>query len=110
MTVPVKDDLCDTDDNNVAYSGSNDDNQSSTRKKSGLLLTTGGNSSNETINDNKTSLNNSSAYKWIHQAFRSLIPPQSQINDVELTIQQNSSSPQPSKNKNIYHLNIFSSS
>jgi hypothetical protein len=93
-TIPVKDEPCDTDDNSVTYNGSNDDNQLMTRKKPGLLLTTGGNSSNELINDNKTSLNNASTYKWLHQAFRSLIPPQSQNNELELTIQQNSSSPQ----------------
>jgi hypothetical protein len=102
MTASVKGEPCDTDDNSVNYSGNNDDNQSATRKKPGLLLTTGGNSSNELINDNRTSLNNSSTYKWLHQAFRSLIPSQSQINDVELTRQQNSSSPQSSKNKNLY--------
>ena len=99
MTLSVKDEPCDTDDNSVTYSGNNDDNQSATRKKPGLLLTTGGNSSNELINDNRTSLNNSSTYKWLHQAFRSIVPPQSQINDVELTMQQNSTSPQSSKKK-----------
>jgi hypothetical protein len=108
MTTSVKDEPCDTDDNSVTYSGSNDDNQSATRKKPGLLLTTGGNFSNESINDNRTSLNNASTYKWLHQAFRSLIPPQPQINDVELTMQQSSSSPQSSKNKNLYfNLNLF---
>ncbi|CAF0808247.1 unnamed protein product [Adineta steineri] len=95
MAISIKDEPCDTDDNSVTYSSSNDDDkQSVTKKKHGLLLTTGGNSSNELINDNRSSLNNSSTYKWLHQAFRSLIPPQSQINDVELTTQQNSTSPQ----------------
>jgi hypothetical protein len=93
MTIPVKDEPCDTDDNSV----NNDDNQSTTRKKSRLLLTTGGNCSNELINDNKISLGNSSTYKWLHQAFRSLMPSQLQNNDVELTMQQNSSSSQSSK-------------
>lgn len=94
MAISVKDEPCDTDDNS---GGNNDDSQSTTRKKPGLLLTTGGNSSNELINDNKTSLNNSSTYNWLHHAFRSLVPPQSQINDIELAMQQNSSSPQSSK-------------
>ena len=93
MTVSVKDEPCDTDDNSVTHSGSNDDNQSVTKKKAGLLLTTGGNSSNELSNDNRTPLSNSSTYKWLHQAFRSMMPPQSQINDIELTMQQNSTSP-----------------
>jgi len=103
MAASVKGEPCDTDDNSVNYSGNNDDNQSATRKKPGLLLTTGGTSSNESINDNRISLNNASTYKWLHQAFRSLIPSQSQsqINDVELAMQQNSSSPQSSKNKNL---------
>jgi hypothetical protein len=95
--LPVKDELGDTDENSITYSINNDDNQSATRKRSGLLLTTGGNRSNEVSNNNRTSTSNSSTYKWLHQAFRSMIPPQSQINDVELTMQQNSSSPQSSK-------------
>ncbi len=49
------------------------------------------------INDNKTSSSNSSTYKWLHQAFRSLIPPPSQTNEIELTMQQNSSSSQSRK-------------
>ncbi|CAF5052650.1 unnamed protein product, partial [Rotaria socialis] len=56
-------------------------------KKPGLLLKTGGNLSNESTNDNRTSLNNSSTYKWLHQVFRSLIPGQLQINDIDITMQ-----------------------
>jgi hypothetical protein len=99
MTVSIKDEPCDTDDNSVTYNGSKDDNQSVTKKKAGLLSTTGGNSSNELINDNRTPLSNSSTYKWLHQAFRSMMPPQLQIDDVELTTQKNSTSPQSSKTK-----------
>jgi hypothetical protein len=103
MTISVKDEPCDTDNNNsVTFSGSHDDDQSATRRKPGLLLTTGRNSSNELTNTNKTSSGNSSTYKWLHQAFRSLMPPQSQINDVELTTQQNSSSPHSRINTNNY--------
>ncbi|UJR25299.1 hypothetical protein I4U23_006651 [Adineta vaga] len=94
-TISVKDEPYDTDDNSVTYNGSNDEEkQSSTRKKSSSLLTTGGNSSNELTNDNRISSGNSSTYKWLHQAFRSLIPPQSQIQDTELITQINSTSPQ----------------
>jgi hypothetical protein len=32
-------------------------------------------------------------FQWIHQAFRTMVPP----TDVDLTIQQNSTSSQPSK-------------
>ncbi|CAF1055609.1 unnamed protein product [Rotaria sordida] len=85
----IKDEPCDTDDNSVTYNTINDDNQSITWKKPGLLLNTGGNNhSNESINDNRTSLTNSSTYKWLHQTFRSLMPTQSQMNDIEITMQQ----------------------
>lgn len=97
MAIPVKDEPCDTDDNSVNYSGSNDEYESAVKKKPGLLLTTGGNSSTDLLNDQKSSVGNSSTYKWLHQAFRSLVPPQSQNTDLELTMQQNSSSPQSSK-------------
>ncbi|CAF2493590.1 unnamed protein product [Rotaria sp. Silwood2] len=88
MTTSVKDEPCDTDDNCATYNTVNDDNQSTTWKKPGLLLKTGGNLSNESTNENRTSITNSSTYKWLHQAFRSLIPSQSQMNDIEITIQQ----------------------
>ena len=52
-----------------------DDNRSTMRKKSGV-------SSNEN-------------FQWIHQAFRSIVP----TTDVDLPMQQNSTSPQSSKNK-----------
>ncbi|CAF1126642.1 unnamed protein product [Rotaria sordida] len=85
----IKDEPCDTDDNSVTYNTIKDDNQSITWKKPGLLLNTGGNNhSNESINDNRTSLTNSSTYKWLHQTFRSLMPTQSQMNDIEITMQQ----------------------
>jgi hypothetical protein len=58
-----------------------DDNRSTMRKKPGLLLSTSGNSPNEN-------------FQWIHQAFRSIVPS----TDVDLTIPQNSTSPQSSKN------------
>jgi hypothetical protein len=99
LTTSVKDEPCDTDDGSVIYDRINNVNQLTTaRKKSTLLLTTGGNSSNDLTNDNRTSTNNSSTYKWLHQAFPSLVQAQSQINDIELTTRQNSSSPQSSKN------------
>jgi hypothetical protein len=63
-----------------------DDNRSMVRKKSELSLPTNSNSSNNNHN-------------WLHQAFRSLVPSQSQLTDVNLTVQQNSTSPQSSKNK-----------
>ncbi|CAF4658402.1 unnamed protein product [Rotaria sp. Silwood1] len=88
MTTSVKDEPCDTDDNSVTYSTINDDNQLTTWKKPELLLKTGGNLSNESINDNRTSLTNSSTYKWLHQAFRSLMPSQLQMNDIDITMQQ----------------------
>ena len=97
MTNPVKDEPCDTDDNSVTYNGSNDDHESALKKKPGSLLTTGGNSSTDLLNDQKNSVGNSSTYKWLHQAFRSLIQPQSQTTDLELAMQQNASSPQSSK-------------
>lgn len=97
LAMPVKDELGDTDDNSVTYSNSNDDNESIQKKRAGLLLSTGGQSSTELLNDQKASLGNSTTYKWLHQAFRSLIPPQSQSTDLELAMQQNSSSPQSSK-------------
>ncbi|CAF1659107.1 unnamed protein product, partial [Adineta ricciae] len=97
-TASVKDEPCDTDDNSVTYSGSNDDEkQSNIKKKSSLLVPTDGNSSNELPNDNTASLSNSSTYKWLHQAFRSLVPPHLQINDADLTTHTNSTSPQSSK-------------
>lgn len=106
IAMPVKDEQCDTDDNSVTYSNSNDDNESIQKKKSGLLLSTGGNSSTELLNDQKASLGNSTTYKWLHQAFRSLIPPQSQSTDLELTMQQNSSSPQSSKQTTLFSIII----
>ncbi|CAF3668553.1 unnamed protein product [Rotaria sordida] len=54
-----------------------DDNRSMMKKKSGLLITNRGNSSNEN-------------YQWLHQAFRSIVPP----TDIDSPIQQNSNSPQ----------------
>ena len=93
MTIPVKDEPGETDDNSVP----NDEHESALKKKPGLLLTTGGNSSADLLHDPKSSVGNSSTYKWLHQAFRSLIPPQSQTTDLELTMQQNASSPTSSK-------------
>lgn len=88
----TKEELGEIDDS----SGMNEDNPIMSGKKSDSLLTTGGNSSSDLSIDNRTSSNNASTYKWLHQAFRSLMPPQSQINDIELSRQQNSSSPQSS--------------
>ncbi|CAF0820751.1 unnamed protein product [Adineta steineri] len=53
------------------------DNRSTGRKKTELLLTTSTDSTNEN-------------FQWLHQAFRSIVPS----NDVDLTVQQNSVSPQ----------------
>jgi len=61
-----------------------DDNRSTMRRKSGLLMRNSGNSSNEN-------------FQWLHQAFRSIVPP----TDVDLTMQQNSTSSQSSKKKRI---------
>jgi hypothetical protein len=58
-------------------SSASDDNRSLSRKKTG-------NSSNEN-------------FQWIHHAFRSIVPP----TDVDLTMQQNSTSSQPSKTKSL---------
>jgi hypothetical protein len=55
-----------------------------TRKKPGLLLANSGNPSNEN-------------YQWIHQAFRSIVPP----TEVDLTMQQNSTSSQSSTKKKL---------
>lgn len=92
----IKDERCDTDDNSVTISTISDDNQSAAWKKPGTLSKTGGNQSDESINDNRASLNNSSTYKWLHHAFRSLVPPQASANDVDTSIQQ---SPRSSKHK-----------
>jgi hypothetical protein len=58
------------------------------RKKTGLLHTTSGNSTNEN-------------FQWLHQAFRSIVPQ----TDVDLTMQQNSVSPQSSKKIEYLHKN-----
>jgi len=75
----TKEELGEIDDSN----GIHEDNSTRTMNS---LLTTGGNPA--------------SNYKWLHQAFRSLMPPQNQINDLELSRQQNSSSPQSSNQFN----------
>ncbi|CAF3984305.1 unnamed protein product [Rotaria magnacalcarata] len=96
ITKSIKAEPCDTADNSANLNIVSDENQSLAWKKPGLLLKTSANLSNESTNDNRTSLNNSSTYKWLHQAFRSLIPGQLQINDIDITMQQ---SPQSSRHK-----------
>ena len=98
MTISVKDEPFDVEDNTVIYTGIHDDKQSATWKKSELLLETGGNPSNEATHDSQTLLTNSSTYKWLHQAFRSLMSSQSQINNIELIRQQHSLSPKSGTN------------
>ena len=102
LTAPVKDEPCDTDDSNVTYRSRTDHHhQSSNGKKTTHLLTSDGRTSNDVMNDPRASSSNSSAYKWLQQAFHSLLPPQSQLGGLETAMQHNSSSPQSGRPQTI---------
>ena len=100
FTTPVKDEPCDTDDNSVTHGSSNDDHPTANGRKSSLLSTTVGHPAHEFANDAKTGANNSSTYKWLHQAFRSLLPSHPSLTNIELALQQSSSPGQSGKTPN----------
>ena len=100
FTTSVKDEPCDTDDNSVTHGNSNDDHPSANGRKPSLLSTTGGHTAHDFPPETKTGANTSSTYKWLHQAFRSLLPSHPAMTNIELALQQSSSPGQSGKNRN----------
>ena len=99
LTISIKGEPCDTDENSVTQDTSIDENSSDIGKKSRQLLTTGGSKSHEPGESSKILPNPSSTFEWLQQAFRSLMPPHTQMNHCESNRLQNITSGQSSKQK-----------
>jgi hypothetical protein len=103
LTVSIKDEPCDADGNQMSHDDSNDNSSTNIGKTALSLLTTDSPTGHDISRESKISASTSSRYKWLQQAFHSLIPPQSQINGIDLNLQSNTLS---GKSRTINHVRI----
>lgn len=84
LTVSVKGEPCDTDENSVTQDSSFEDPVSSQGKKIEHLLMTSGLNAQDLLELSKSSKNSTNAYQWLQQAFRSLMPTHAQMNSADM--------------------------